>query len=78
MSKEEAASLEPTEMWSAGTLVTEDDKCLVIAGTVEPTDGSYGNVNAIPKGVIISVRPLKVAVEGSGETAAAVRDAGIG
>lgn len=76
ISKEEAAELQPTEMWSAGFIVKESDKALVIAGTVEPTDGAFGNVNAIPKGVVISVRPLQIASP-SEASSAAVRDAGI-
>tara|TARA_R110000787_G_scaffold283281_4_gene395887 strand:+ start:3736 stop:3960 length:225 start_codon:yes stop_codon:yes gene_type:complete len=61
LSKEEAMEMRPTEMWSAGVIVTQDDKAVVLAGTIEPTDGAFGNVNAIPNGVIVSIRPLDVA-----------------
>jgi hypothetical protein len=59
-SKEEASELLPVKMWSAGVILKETDDHIVAAGTVDPVDeGSYGNVNAIPKGVIISIRTLK-------------------
>ena len=59
-SKEEALELKPTHMWSAGLILKDERDHIVLAGTVDPEgDGSYGNVNAIPKGVIKSISPLK-------------------
>jgi hypothetical protein len=79
ISKEEARALEPLQMWSSGVVVKDTEHYLVIAGTIDPTEESFGNVNALPKGIIVSVRrlvprelPPEVAVE------PAVRDAGLG
>lgn len=59
-SKDEAESLTPTQMWSAGVILKSTSTYLVLAGTVDPEgEGAYGNVNAIPKGTIESIRVLK-------------------
>ena len=78
MSKEEASELQPIEMWTAGVVVREDSKCLVLASTLDPAGESYGNVNALPKGVILSTRKLSTATAGSEASDPAVRDAGLG
>jgi len=74
MTKEEVADVQPTEMWSVGTVISNSDKALVIAGTYDPQNESYGNVNALPKGIVLSIRPLRIACGSE----APVRDAGIG
>ena len=59
-SKDEASDLAPTQMWSSGVILKDTPDYLVLAGTVDPCgDGSYGNVNAIPKGCIKSIRVLR-------------------
>lgn len=78
LTQEEAAVLIPAEMWSAGLIVTQNEKVLVLAGTVDPSEPAYGNVNAIPMGVVLSVRPLKHSAPADRPDAAALRDAGLG
>ena len=78
MTKEEAGALKPAEMWSAGVVVRQDSECLVVAGTLDPVEESYGNVNAIPRGVIISTRKLTPAEITTEPSDPAVRDAGLG
>lgn len=77
LTQEEATVLRPAEMWSAGHIVTQDKKVLVLAGTVDPSELSYGNVNAIPMGVVLSVRPLNHSAPAEGPDDAALRDAGL-
>ena len=58
--KEEALDLAPAQMWSTGIILKETPDYLIISGTVDPSgDGSYGNVNASPKGCIKSIRVLR-------------------
>lgn len=79
LSEEEAVALKPTEMWSAGVIVAEDEHSIVLAGTIDPSENSYGNVNAIPRGVIVSTRGLKLdngPIDAT--TDAVLRDTGIG
>ena len=59
MSKEEATELEPTEMWSSGVIIKDTPRCIVLAGTVDAQKESFGNLNAIPKGVIVNIRYLE-------------------
>jgi hypothetical protein len=60
ISKEDAKALKPATMQTAGAVVVDGKDHMVLAGTVEADESSYGNVNAIPKGVILSVKPMRI------------------
>ena len=58
MDEADARELRPAEMWSTGIIIHQDQSCVVLAGTYMAADNTCGNVNAIPKGVIKSIRQL--------------------
>ena len=64
MSREEVNELKPVKMLTVGHIVKETDKYIVVASTVESgkKPGSFGNLNAIPKGVILSIEALSPSI----------------
>jgi hypothetical protein len=59
LSRDDLESLEPTLMVTAGWVLKETEEFLVIAGTLEVGgDLQVGNVNCIPKSVVVSRKPL--------------------
>ena len=60
LTHEEAISLEPILMKTVGYIIHEDDEKIVVCSTMATDEEHYGNVNAIPRGVILAMRDLGV------------------
>jgi hypothetical protein len=58
LTHEEAISLEPILMKTVGYIIHEDDEKIVVCSTMSTDEEHYGNVNAIPRGVILAMRDL--------------------
>ena len=58
LTHEEAISLEPILMKTVGYIIHEDDEKIVVCSTMDTEEEHYGNVNAIPRGVILAIRDL--------------------
>ena len=59
LSRDDLESLEPTLMATTGWVLKETSEFLVIAGTLEVGgELQVGNVNCIPKSVVVSRKPL--------------------
>ena len=58
LTHEEAISLEPILMKTVGYIIHEDDEKIVVCSTMDTEEEHYGNVNAIPRGVILAMRDL--------------------
>ncbi|MGB0165206.1 MAG: hypothetical protein ACPF9I_07335, partial [Candidatus Thalassarchaeaceae archaeon] len=55
LTHEEAISLEPILMKTVGYIIHEDDEKIVVCSTMSTDEEHYGNVNAIPRGVILAM-----------------------
>ena len=60
LTHEEAISLEPILMKTVGYIIHEDDEKIVVCSTMDTEEEHYGNVNAIPRGVILAMRDIGV------------------
>jgi hypothetical protein len=60
LTHEEAVSLEPILMKTVGYIIHEDDEKIVVCSTMATDEEHYGNLNAIPRGVIIAMRDIGV------------------
>lgn len=60
LSYEEAIGLEPILMKTVGYIIHEDDEKVVVCSTMATDEEHYGNVNAIPRGVIIAIGDIGV------------------
>ena len=60
LTHEEAISLEPILMRTVGYIIHEDDEKIVVCSTMDTEEEHYGNLNAIPRGVILAMRDLGV------------------
>ena len=60
LTHEEAISLEPILMRTVGYIIHEDDEKIVVCSTMNTEEEHYGNLNAIPRGVILAMRDIGV------------------
>ncbi|MGA1606889.1 MAG: hypothetical protein ACO4CT_07880 [Planctomycetota bacterium] len=68
VTREEIEELRPAEMLTVGQIVALEDDFIVVAGTVEASrEGHFGNVNVIPRGVILSISHLQPQPKASAE-----------
>jgi hypothetical protein len=52
---EEAKALTPIEMVSHGYILSDTNSHIVLAGTAASDHSCYGDLNAIPRGCILSI-----------------------
>lgn len=52
---EQAQELKPIEMVSYGYIITDEDSHIVLAGTASKDWTCFGDLNAIPRGCIVSI-----------------------
>ena len=64
----EAKAMKPIEMTTVGYMLEESKDHVVVVSTVCSDKESVGSVNAIPRGVIRCVTPLRLDAQDCGET----------
>ena len=52
---DQAQELRPIEMVSHGYIITDEDSHIVLAGTASSDWACFGDLNAIPRGCIVSI-----------------------
>lgn len=56
----EAKAYKPTPIVTCGWVVTHTEEYITLASSVSEDNEVVGNVNSIPKGVVLSITPVNV------------------